>query len=291
MAETQTTEIPRLKARYREEIVPALRSEFDIANIMQVPGLTKIVVNMGVGEAARDSKLIEGAVKDLTAITGQKPLVTKARKSIAQFKLREGMPIGAHTTLRGDRMWEFLDRLLSLALPRIRDFRGLNPNQFDGRGNYTFGLTEQVMFHEIDQDRIDRSRGMDITVVTSATNDDEGRALLRQLGFPFKERWNGQDSPQGEGCPQAQVRGARLHPVPALRTAEGGLPQVRPLPHLPAADGAPRRAARGHQVQLVNGRGLPDHTRPRTRPRPTSPTTSKVGPEARNRSETTAREN
>jgi large subunit ribosomal protein L5 len=187
MAETQTTEIPRLKARYREEIVPALRSEFDIANIMQVPGLTKIVVNMGVGEAARDSKLIEGAIRDLTAITGQKPAVTKARKSIAQFKLREGMPIGAHVTLRGDRMWEFLDRLLSLALPRIRDFRGLSPQQFDGRGNYTFGLTEQVMFHEIDQDKVDRSRGMDITVVTTATNDDQGRALLKQLGFPFKE--------------------------------------------------------------------------------------------------------
>jgi large subunit ribosomal protein L5 len=186
MAET-TTEIPRLKARYREEIVPALRSEFEIANIMQVPGLTKIVVNMGVGEAARDSKLIEGAIRDLTAITGQKPAVTKARKSIAQFKLREGMPIGAHVTMRGDRMWEFLDRLLSLALPRIRDFRGLSPKQFDGRGNYTFGLTEQVMFHEINQDRIDRSRGMDITVVTTATNDDEGRALLKQLGFPFKE--------------------------------------------------------------------------------------------------------
>ncbi len=187
MAETQTTEIPRLKARYREEIVAALRSEFAYPNVMQVPGLTKIVVNMGVGDAAKDSKLIEGAVRDLTQITGQKPLVTKARKSIAQFKLREGMPIGAHVTLRGDRMWEFLDRLLSLALPRIRDFRGLSPKQFDGRGNYTFGLTEQVMFHEIDQDRIDRSRGMDITVVTTATNDDEGRALLKQLGFPFKE--------------------------------------------------------------------------------------------------------
>ena len=187
MAET-TNEIPRLKARYREEILPALRSEFEIANVMQVPGLTKIVVNMGVGEAARDSKLIEGAVKDLTAITGQKPQVTKARKSIAQFKLREGMPIGAHVTLRGDRVWEFMDRLLSLALPRIRDFRGLSPRQFDGRGNYTFGLTEQVMFHEIDQDKVDRSRGMDITVVTTATNDDEGRALLKQLGFPFKEQ-------------------------------------------------------------------------------------------------------
>jgi large subunit ribosomal protein L5 len=179
---------PRLKTRYREEIVPALRSEFEIANVMDVPGLVKIVVNMGVGEAARDSKLIEGAIRDLTVITGQKPLVTKARKSIAQFKLREGMPIGAHTTLRGDRMWEFLDRLLSLALPRIRDFRGLSPRQFDGKGNYTFGLTEQVMFHEIDQDKIDRSRGMDITIVTTASNDDQGRALLKQLGFPFAER-------------------------------------------------------------------------------------------------------
>ena len=178
---------PRMKSRYREEIVPALREQFGYANVMQVPGLTKIVVNMGVGEAARDSKLIEGAVKDLTAITGQKPQVTRARKSIAQFKLREGMPIGAHVTLRGDRMWEFLDRLLALALPRIRDFRGLSDRQFDGRGNYTFGLTEQVMFHEINQDKIDRSRGMDITVVTTATNDDEGRALLKQLGFPFKE--------------------------------------------------------------------------------------------------------
>ena len=184
----EVREPPRLKQRYRSEILPALREEFKYANVMQVPGLTKLVVNMGVGEAARDSKLIEGAVKDLTAITGQKPQVTKARKSIAQFKLREGMPIGAHVTLRGDRMWEFLDRLLSLALPRIRDFRGLSPKQFDGRGNYTFGLTEQVMFHEIDQDRIDRSRGMDITVVTTATNDDEGRALLKQLGFPFKEQ-------------------------------------------------------------------------------------------------------
>ena len=186
MAETQTTEIPRLKARYREEIVPALRSEFDIANIMQVPGLTKIVVNMGVGEAARDSKLIEGAVKDLTAITGQKPSVTKARKSIAQFKLREGMPIGAHVTLRGDRMWEFLDRLLALALPRIRDFRGLNPRTFDGHGNFTFGLTEQLVFPEIDYDKIEKVRGMDITVVTTAETDDQGRALLTALGFPFR---------------------------------------------------------------------------------------------------------
>ncbi len=181
------TTTPRLKTKYREEIAGKLRDEFKYENVMQTPGLVKIVVNMGVGDAARDSKLIEGAIRDLTTITGQKPAVTKARKSIAQFKLREGQPIGAHVTLRGDRMWEFLDRTLSLALPRIRDFRGLSPKQFDGRGNYTFGLTEQVMFHEIDQDKIDRVRGMDITVVTTATNDDEGRALLRHLGFPFKE--------------------------------------------------------------------------------------------------------
>lgn len=185
---TATNAQPRLKAKYRAEIIPALHEEFSYANIMQVPGLVKIVVNMGVGDAAKDSKLIEGAIRDLTAITGQKPQVTKARKSIAQFKLREGQPIGAHVTLRGDRMWEFLDRLLATALPRIRDFRGLSPKQFDGNGNYTFGLTEQSMFHEINQDKIDRVRGMDITVVTTATNDDEGRALLKQLGFPFKEK-------------------------------------------------------------------------------------------------------
>jgi large subunit ribosomal protein L5 len=184
---TDATVKPRLKLRYRVEIVPALREQFGYANVMQVPTVTKVVVNMGVGDAARDSKLIEGAVKDLASITGQKPAITKARKSIAQFKLREGMPIGAHTTLRNDRMWEFLDRLLSVALPRIRDFRGLSPRQFDGNGNYTFGLNEQSMFHEIDQDAIDRVRGMDITVVTTAKTDDEGRALLKALGFPFKE--------------------------------------------------------------------------------------------------------
>ena len=184
---TEQRAVPRLKRRYREEIAPALQREFDIKNVMQIPGVTKVIVNMGVGDAARDSKLIEGAIRDLTEITGQRPQVTKARKSIAQFKLREGMPIGAHVTLRGDRMWEFLDRLLSIALPRIRDFRGLSPRQFDGHGNYTFGLNEQSMFHEIDQDKIDRVRGMDITVVTTAKTDDEGRALLRLLGFPFKE--------------------------------------------------------------------------------------------------------
>ncbi|MFI7671151.1 50S ribosomal protein L5 [Nocardia sp. NPDC049526] len=178
---------PRLKARYRAEIKDALNSEFDYANVMQIPGVVKVVVNMGVGDAARDAKLINGAVRDLELITGQKPEIRKATKSIAQFKLREGMPIGAKVTLRGDRMWEFLDRLVSIALPRIRDFRGLSPKQFDGNGNYTFGLSEQSMFHEIDVDSIDRPRGMDITVVTTATNNEEGRALLKHLGFPFKE--------------------------------------------------------------------------------------------------------
>ncbi len=186
-ATTQERTIPRLKQRYRDEIAGEMRRQFGYGNVMQTPTLVKVVVNMGVGDAARDSKLIEGAVRDLATITGQKPQVTRARKSIAQFKLREGQAIGAHATLRGDRMWEFVDRLLTLALPRIRDFRGLSPKQFDGNGNYTFGLTEQVMFHEIDQDKIDRFRGMDITVVTTATTDDEGRALLRLLGFPFKE--------------------------------------------------------------------------------------------------------
>jgi large subunit ribosomal protein L5 len=185
--EAPVTTVPRLKDRYRSEIVAGLREEFDHENVNQVARVTKVVVNMGVGDAAKDSKLIEGAIRDLALITGQKPQVTRARKSIAQFKLREGMPIGAHTTLRGDRMWEFLDRLLSLALPRIRDFRGLSDKQFDGHGNYTFGLTEQSMFHEIDQDKIDRVRGMDITIVTTATTDAEGRSLLRRLGFPFKE--------------------------------------------------------------------------------------------------------
>jgi len=183
-----TRQLPRLLAHYRSDIAPALMSEFGYANVMQIPGLTKIVVNMGVGEATRDAKLMDGAVRDLTAITGQKPAVVRARKSIAQFKLREGMPIGAKVTLRGDRMWEFLDRLLSLALPRIRDFRGLSSTQFDGHGNYTFGLTEQSMFREIDVDRIDRPRGMDITLVTTATNDEEGRELLSLLGFPFAGR-------------------------------------------------------------------------------------------------------
>ncbi|GAB4099333.1 50S ribosomal protein L5 [Sinomonas halotolerans] len=184
--QTPVKVVPRLKTKYAESIKTALQGEFNYENVNQVPRLVKVVVNMGVGDAAKDSKLIEGAVRDLTLITGQKPQVTKARKSIAQFKLREGMPIGAFATLRGDRMWEFVDRLVTLALPRIRDFRGLSGKQFDGNGNYTFGLTEQVMFHEIDQDKIDRLRGMDITVVTTAKTDAEGRALLKHLGFPFK---------------------------------------------------------------------------------------------------------
>ena len=187
VVETQPAVKPRLKTRYDDEIRDALKQQFGFDNVMQIPGVVKVVVNMGVGEAARDAKLIEGAVRDLATITGQKPIIRKATKSIAQFKLREGMPIGAKVTLRNDRMWEFLDRLLTIALPRIRDFRGLSAKQFDGNGNYTFGLNEQSMFHEIDIDRIDRPRGMDITVVTTATTDDQGRALLKQLGFPFKE--------------------------------------------------------------------------------------------------------
>jgi large subunit ribosomal protein L5 len=177
---------PRLKQKYQGEIAPALKEQFGFTNPHQIPGLVKVVVNTGVGEAARDGKIIDGAINDLTLITGQKPQVTKSRKSIAQFKLREGQAIGAHVTLRGDRAWEFLDRLLSLALPRIRDFRGLSDRQFDGHGNYTFGVQEQSIFHEINQDKIDRVRGFDITVVTTAKTDDEGRALLRALGFPFK---------------------------------------------------------------------------------------------------------
>jgi len=197
MTDTATAERPakiqpRLKQKYKNEISQQLLKDFGFTNVHQVPGLVKIVVNTGVGEAARDGKIIDGAVKDLTAITGQKPQVTLARKSIAQFKLREGQAIGAHVTLRGDRAWEFLDRLLSLALPRIRDFRGLSDTQFDGKGNYTFGLTEQAMFHEIDQDKIDRVRGFDITIVTTAKNNEEGRALLKALGFPFRAADNTQ---------------------------------------------------------------------------------------------------
>jgi large subunit ribosomal protein L5 len=186
--ETATTEraVPRLKVRYNETLRSQLRESLGLANVMQVPRLEKIVVNMGVGAAVGQASLLEGAVKDLTVITGQKPLVTRARKSIANFKLREGNAIGVKVTLRGDRMWEFLDRLISIAIPRIRDFRGLNPRSFDGHGNYTFGLTEQLVFPEIDYDSIDQPRGMDITIVTTANTDAEGRALLLSMGFPFK---------------------------------------------------------------------------------------------------------
>ena len=182
---TEAPPVPRLKERYRAEVAPALRDEFGYANVMQVPGLTKIVVNMGVGDSIKDGRMLDAALEDLTTITGQKPAVTKARKSIAGFKLREGMAIGAKVTLRGDRMWEFLDRLLATALPRIRDFRGLDPNGFDGHGNFTMGVTEQLIFPEIDYDKVVKVRGMDITIVTTARNDDEARAMLRALGFPF----------------------------------------------------------------------------------------------------------
>jgi large subunit ribosomal protein L5 len=178
-------EMPRMKRRYLDELRPQLQQELGLTNMMQVPRLEKIVVNMGVGEALKDGRLLDSAVEDLTIITGQKPVVTKARKSIAGFKLREGNPIGVKVTLRGDRMWEFFDRLVSLAIPRIRDFRGLDPRSFDGRGNYTFGLTEQLIFPEIDYDKVAQVRGMDITIVSTARTDDDGRALLLALGFPL----------------------------------------------------------------------------------------------------------
>jgi large subunit ribosomal protein L5 len=191
MADTQTTERPRLRTRFETEIKGALQTELGLTNVMQVPRFAKIVVNMGVGRATQQRSLLDGAVTDLTTITGQKPSVRKAKKSIANFKLREGNEIGAKVTMRGDRMWEFYDRLVSLAIPRIRDFRGMSPKQFDGHGNYTFGLTEQLVFPEIDYDRIDSVRGMDITIVTTAETDDQGRALLRALGFPFRRDGQG----------------------------------------------------------------------------------------------------
>ncbi|PSO48648.1 MAG: 50S ribosomal protein L5 [Actinobacteria bacterium QS_8_72_14] len=185
MTTTETLSEPRLKARYRDEIRPALQQQLGLANVMQVPRLEKIVVNAGVGDAVGDAKALEGALQDLAVITGQKAVPTRARKSIAGFRLRAGTAIGAKVTLRRDRMWEFLDRLLSVALPRIRDFRGLNPKSFDGNGNYTFGISEQLIFPEIDYDRIERVRGMDLTLVTSATQNEHGRALLEAFGFPF----------------------------------------------------------------------------------------------------------
>ena len=188
MTDTTTRErvVPRLKARYDDTLRAQLQDELGLGNVMQVPRLSKVVLNMGVGAATAQASLLEGAVRDLTTITGQKPVVTRAKKSIAGFKLREGQAIGAKVTLRGDRMWEFLDRLISIAIPRIRDFRGLNPRSFDGNGNYTFGLTEQLVFPEIDYDSIDQPRGMDITIVTTANTDAEGRALLVAMGFPFR---------------------------------------------------------------------------------------------------------
>ena len=190
-AKTQTAERPRLRIRFDAEIKARLQQELALTNVMQVPTFTKVVVNMGVGKATQQRSLLDGAVSDLTTITGQKPSVRKAKKSIANFKLREGNEIGAKVTLRGDRMWEFYDRLVSLAIPRIRDFRGMSPKQFDGHGNYTFGLTEQLVFPEVDYDRIDSVRGMDITIVTTAATDDQGRALLRALGFPFRRDGQG----------------------------------------------------------------------------------------------------
>ena len=187
MTTTETKALPRLKQRYREEIRDSLQTEFGYANVMQIPGITKVVVNMGVGDAARDAKLINGAVNDLALITGQKPEIRRARKSIAQFKLREGMPIGVCVTLRAQNMWDFVDRLCNVALPRVRDFRGVSPKAFDGRGNYTLGIREQIIFPEIDYDKIDKIKGMNVTFVTTASNDEEGRALLRHLGMPFRK--------------------------------------------------------------------------------------------------------
>ena len=182
-----TRELPRLLGHYREEIAPALQSEFGYPNVMQIPGLVKIVVNMGVGEAAQNSRALDGAMEDLAKITGQKPQMRRARKSIAGFKIREGMPVGARVTLRGERMWEFLDRFISIALPRVRDFRGVSPNSFDGRGNYAIGLREQVIFPEISYDSIDATRGLDVAVVTTTESDEEARELLRLLGMPFRQ--------------------------------------------------------------------------------------------------------
>lgn len=187
ISDSGTTAAVRMRVRYNDEIRSAVQTELGLSNVMQVPRLSKIVVNMGVGDAAQQAKLLDGALTDLEAITGQKPIVTRARTSISNFKLREGQPIGAKVTLRGDRMYEFLDRLITLAIPRIRDFRGLSPKSFDGSGNYTFGVTEQLIFPEIDYDKVDRTRGMDITIVTSASDDAEGRALLAAFGFPFRK--------------------------------------------------------------------------------------------------------
>ncbi len=284
---------PRLKQRYRDEIRDGLQEQFGYGNVMQIPGVVKVVVNMGVGDAARDAKLIDGAVRDLATITGQKPQVRRATKSIAQFKLREGMPIGAKVTLRGDRMWEFLDRLLTIALPRIRDFRGLSPTQFDGRGNYTFGLTEQSMFHEINPDSIDRPRGMDITVVTTATTDEEGRALLRRLGLPVQGgvRWPRRPSSSrprpSRSSRSAATPAARSAGVPARCCASSGCAasasdRWRTAASCPAsarAAGSCNRSGRDasapHSVRV--GRPAPDQQRIAVGPAPPSGTPGSGG--------------
>jgi large subunit ribosomal protein L5 len=206
---TDVSTIPRLKARYQDEIRQKLQDELEIGNVMQVPNFEKIVINMGVGRAAGQPSLLEGAVADLTVISGQKPVVTRAKKSIANFKLREGQSIGVKVTLRGERMWEFLDRLVSVAIPRIRDFRGLPANSWDGNGNYTFGLNEQTMFAEINPDTVDQPRGMDITIVTTATDDDAGKALLDAFGFPFKRGAEAETGPRKVRRKRPQYRGKK----------------------------------------------------------------------------------
>ena len=248
-------DIPRIKQRYRDEVVPALQQELGLANVMQVPALDKIVVNMGVGEALKDGRMLDAAVEDLTTIAGQKPVITKARKSIAGFKLREGNAIGVKVTLRGDRMWEFYDRLVSLAIPRIRDFRGLDPRSFDGRGNYTFGLTEQLIFPEIDYDKVAQVRGMDITIVTTARSDADGRALLLALGFPLvrdaaaaslsrkrprsEEERHGEEGTGQQAAWAPEVPRALLHALPAVRSPARGVQEVPAVPSVLPSAGAP----------------------------------------------------
>jgi len=247
MAE-ETTYTARLKDRYEAEIRPRLQERLGYSTPMRVPRLEKITLNMGVGEAKTDRKALEHAQQQLGLIAGQHPIVTKAKKSIAGFKIREGMEIGTKVTLRGTRMYEFLDRLTTVALPRIRDFRGINPNSFDGRGNFSVGIREQIIFPEVDYDRIDQVRGLDVTITTTARADDEARELLREFGMPFRE-----DIPAGQGRARLQVSGAQLHPLPALRALARGLQEVRGLPHLPARARPPGRHPRHDEVELVGG--------------------------------------
>ena len=260
MSPTTTNARPRLKERYLTEIRPALQSELGLGNVMQVPRVEKIVLNCGVGRATQQQSLLDGAVTDLGIITGQKPLVTRARKSIATFKLREGNAIGAKVTLRGDRMWEFYDRLVSVAIPRIRDFRGLNPDSFDGRGNYTFGVTEQLIFPEIDYDKIDTVRGMDITIVTTAATRRRGPSAPPSTWIPLpprraelEEPAHGKEGTRPEAAAHTEVQGARLHPVPPVWPGALGVQALRSLPHLLAPDGARGRGPRRHEGVLVTG--------------------------------------